>query len=87
MDNDILYAGSSWWRGIRGVYSVVKIVKNNREDIGIRLLKIMLLRLYHMYSEIPLKWYEMLIVAILGVLMGLGFGVVIGHYLKSLVVR
>jgi hypothetical protein len=62
---------------------VVKVKSNN--DIGVRLLKIMLLRLYHMYSEIPLKWYEMLIVAILGVLMGLGFGVVTGHYLRTVV--
>jgi hypothetical protein len=63
------------------------MVKVKNSDIGVRLLKIMLLRLYHMYSEIPLKWYEILIVAVLGVLTGLGFGVAIGHYLKSLVVR
>jgi hypothetical protein len=60
-------------------------VKSNSSDLGVRLLKIMLLRLYHMYSEIPLKWYEILIVSILGVLMGLGFGVVLGHYLKTVV--
>jgi hypothetical protein len=63
---------------------VVKI-SDRREDLGVRLLKILLLRLYHMYSEIPLKWYEMLIVSILGVLNGLGVGIIIGHYLRMAV--
>jgi hypothetical protein len=63
---------------------VVK-VKSSRDDLGIRLLKILLLRLYHMYSEIPLKWYEMLISAVLGVLCGLGLGIVVGHYVKVVV--
>jgi hypothetical protein len=85
MDNDILHAGSTGRGGSRGVYSMGKVKASS--DIGVRLLKIMLLRLYHMYSEIPLKWYEILIVSVLGVLTGLGFGVAIGHYLKSLVVR
>jgi len=51
--------------------------KNSSEDIGVRLLKLLLLRFYQLYSEIPLRWYEMLISAVLGVLMGLGLGVVI----------
>jgi hypothetical protein len=63
------------------------MAKMKSSDLGVRLLKIMLLRLYHMYSEIPLKWYEILIVAILGVFMGLGFGMIFGHYLKSIMVR
>jgi hypothetical protein len=63
-------------------------MKNNdsRGDLGVRLLKILLLRFYHMYSEIPLKWYEMLITAVLGVLLGLGVGIIVGSYIKSLAV-
>jgi len=64
---------------------MVKIKNKSEEDIGVRLLKLLLLRLYHMYSEIPLKWYEMLIPAILGVLFGLGIGIVLGHYIKAVV--
>ena len=70
-----------------GVHCLVKVKSNSKEDLGIRLLKILLLRFYHMYSEIPLKWYEMLITAILGVLLGLGVGIVVGNYIKPLVVR
>jgi len=50
--------------------------RNSSEDIGVRLLKLLLLRFYQLYSEIPLRWYEMLITAVLGVLMGLGLGVI-----------
>jgi hypothetical protein len=58
---------------------------SSKEDLGTRLLKILLLRFYHMYSEIPLKWYEIIIVSVLGVLLGLGVGALIGHYVKSMV--
>jgi hypothetical protein len=54
----------------------------NSEDIGIRLLKLLLYRLYSMSYVIPLKWYEMLIAVIMGALMGLGIGSVIYEYLK-----
>lgn len=57
--------------------------KNSSEDIGVRLLKLLLLRFYQLYSEIPLRWYEMLISAVLGVLMGLGLGVVIGGVVRA----
>ncbi len=54
-----------------------------KEDLGIRLLKLLLYRLYSMSYVIPLKWYEMLIAAIMGVLMGLGIGSLIGSYVKA----
>lgn len=62
---------------------MVKVRKNDsKEDIGVRLLKLLLLRFYQLYSEIPLRWYEQLIPAILGILCGLGFGVMIGAIIK-----
>jgi hypothetical protein len=57
--------------------------REDREDIGLRLLKLLLYRLYSMSYVIPLKWYEMLIAVIMGVLTGLGIGGVI----YSLMVR
>ena len=63
---------------------MVKVKReNSSEDIGVRLLKLLLLRFYQLYSEIPLRWYEMLISAVLGVLMGLGLGVVIGGVVRA----
>jgi hypothetical protein len=53
------------------------MAKVKDEDIGIRLLKLLLYRLYSMSYVIPLKWYEMLIATIMGALMGLGIGSVI----------
>jgi len=81
---NILHDGNARWDRTGGVHIVVK-VKNSKEDLGIRLLKILLLRLYELYSDIPLKWYEQLIAVIVGALCGLGIGMIIGHYLKSVV--
>jgi hypothetical protein len=55
---------------------------DSKEDIGVRLLKLLLLRFYQLYSEIPLRWFEQLIPAVLGVLFGLGIGVMIGAIIK-----
>jgi len=55
---------------------------NENTDIGLRLVKILLLRLYTMVSTIPLKWYEILIAVIMGVLLGLGVGSMISGYVK-----
>jgi len=71
-----IWLNGRYW--LRGAHFLVKVKrKNSSEDIGVRLLKLLLLRFYQLYSEIPLRWYEMLISAVLGVLMGLGLGVVI----------
>ena len=51
-------------------------------DIGIRLLKMLLLRLYSMLSTMPLKWYEIIISVVMGVLLGLGVGSTISSYIK-----
>jgi hypothetical protein len=65
---------------------VVKVKRNSeKEDIGLRLLKLLLYRLYSMSYVIPLKWYEILIAAIMGALMGIGIGSVIGGYVKHVV--
>jgi hypothetical protein len=56
--------------------------KLEKTDIGLRLLKELLLRLYSMLSANPLKWYEILISVIMGVLLGLGIGSVLTSYLK-----
>jgi hypothetical protein len=56
--------------------------KNNKDDIGLRLVKILLLRLYTMVSTMPLKWYEVVIAVVLGSLLGLGVGTVVVGYLK-----
>lgn len=55
-------------------------------DLGLRLLKILLLRLYSMMTTNPLKWYEILIAVIMGALFGLGFGVVLSSYLSASVI-
>jgi hypothetical protein len=46
----------------------------DKEDIGLRLLKLLLYRLYSMSYVIPLKWYEILIATVMGALLGLGIG-------------
>ena len=59
---------------------------NNKDkdttDIGIRLLKMLLLRLYSMLSTNPLKWYEILISVVMGALFGVGVGSVLSSYIK-----
>jgi len=52
------------------------------EDIGIRLLRNLLLRIYKMVYDIQLKWYETLILVVVGILTGLGFGVVLSALIK-----
>lgn len=58
-------------------------VENN--DLGIRLLKVLLIRIYNMIYEVPLKWWEILIASVFGALMGLGLGVVSYPILKAYV--
>jgi hypothetical protein len=55
---------------------------NNTTDIGIRLLKMLLLRLYTMLTTNPLKWYEIIISVVMGVLFGLGIGSMVSSYIK-----
>lgn len=60
--------------------------KNDYErDLGLRLLKLLLLRLYSMMSVNPLKWFEILIAVVMGALAGLGIGVVLSSYFKSFI--
>lgn len=51
-------------------------------DVGLRLVKTLLLRLYSMVSTMPLKWYEILIAVVLGSLFGLGIATIVVGYLK-----
>lgn len=55
-------------------------------DLGLRLLKLLLLRLYSMMSTNPLKWWEALIAVVMGALFGVGLSVIFSSYLKSYVV-
>jgi len=57
-------------------------MKKANEDVAIRLLKSLLLRLYNMVYEINIRWWEMLIITIVGVLTGLGFGIMLGVIVK-----
>jgi len=52
-------------------------------DLGIRLLKVLLIRIYNMIYEIPLRWWEILIATVFGGLMGLGIGVMTYPILKT----
>lgn len=63
-----------------------KMSEEEKRSLGLRLLKMLLLRLYSMMTTNPLKWWEALIVVVMGALFGLGFGVVLSSYLKSRVV-
>jgi membrane-associated HD superfamily phosphohydrolase len=56
--------------------------KEESVDLGVRLLKLLILRLYYMLSTNPLKWYEIIISTIMGVLCGLGIGVLVSGYFK-----
>ena len=56
--------------------------KKVNEDVAIRLLKSLLLRLYNMVYEINIRWWEMLIITIVGVLTGVGFGIMLGVIVK-----
>jgi len=85
------YSGRHRIRGIRGlVMGEIMFKKKNHEeektDLGLRLLKTLLLRLYTMLSVNPLKWYEILISVIMGVLFGLGVGVMISSYVKASII-
>jgi hypothetical protein len=52
------------------------------EDIGLRLLRNLLLRVYNMIYDIPLKWWEYLIMGIFGILTGLGIGLILAVMIK-----
>ena len=54
----------------------------DKSDIGLRLLKLLLLRLYTMLTVNPLRWYEMLICTVMGLLLGLGVGSVVVSVVK-----
>jgi hypothetical protein len=55
------------------------------DNVELRLLKLLILRLYTMLSVNPLKWYEMLIAVVTGALFGVGLGAVISSCIKALV--
>lgn len=55
-------------------------------NLGLRLLKTLLLRLYSMMSTNPLKWWEALIATVMGAMLGLGIGVVLSSYLKASII-
>ena len=57
-------------------------VESNNEDIGIRLLRNLLFRIYNMIYELPLKWWEYLLMISVGVLSGLGVGIIISALIK-----
>jgi len=52
------------------------------EDIGIRLLRNLLFRIYNMIYELPLKWWEYLLMIVVGVLSGLGVGIMLSALIK-----
>ena len=52
------------------------------DSVELRLLKLLILRLYSMLSINPLKWYEMLIVVIMGALFGVGLGAILSSYIR-----
>ena len=56
-------------------------------DLGIRLLKVLLIRIYNMIYEVPLKWWEILIASVFGGLMGLGVGVMTYPILRTYIMR
>ena len=56
--------------------------ESGNEDIGIRLLRNLLFRIYNMIYEIPLKWWEYLIIVSVGILSGLGVGMVLSALIK-----
>lgn len=63
--------------------------KTNEEDkrnLGLKLLKMLLLRLYTMMATNPLKWWEALIAVIMGALLGMGVGVMISSYVKASII-
>lgn len=55
-------------------------------NLGLRLLKTLLLRLYSMMATNPLKWWEALIATVMGAMLGLGLGVVLSSYLKASII-
>jgi len=83
--NSVFHYGSNGGNRLRGVHIMVEVRKKSSEDIGVRLLKLLLYRLYSMSYVIPLKWYEILISVVMGALTGIGIGSVIGGYVKHVV--
>lgn len=61
---------------------------NVERDLGLKLLKMLLLRLYSMMVTNPLKWWEVLIVTVMGLFFGLMGGAILSSYLKaSIIIR
>ncbi len=54
----------------------------DREEIGLRLLRNLILRIYNMIYDIPLKWWEYLIMGVFGIFTGLGIGIVLSSMIK-----
>lgn len=63
-----------------------KTNEDDKRNLGLKLLKMLLLRLYSMMTTNPLKWYEVLIAAIMGTLLGLGIGVILSSHLKASII-
>jgi len=59
-----------------------KINKNKDSNLGLRLVKLLLYRLYSMLSVNPLKWYEIIIAVVMGAFLGLGIGSMAGSLIK-----
>jgi hypothetical protein len=55
------------------------------DNVELRLLKLLILRLYTMLSVNPLRWYEMLISVVCGALFGVGLGAILSSYVKAFV--
>jgi hypothetical protein len=55
------------------------------DSVELRLLKLLILRLYTMLSVNPLKWYEMVIAVLCGGLLGVGLGAIASSYAKLLI--
>jgi hypothetical protein len=56
--------------------------ESGNEDIGIRLLRNLLFRIYNMIYDLPLRWWEYVIMITVGVLSGLGVGMVLSAMIK-----
>ena len=54
------------------------------DNVELRLLKLLILRLYSMLSVNPLRWYEMVISVVCGALLGVGLGAILSSYAKLL---
>jgi len=62
--------------------TMTKKDNEGNEDIGLRLLRNLLLRIYNMIYDIPLKWWEYLIMGVFGIFAGLGVGLILTVMIK-----